>query len=76
MNLAAEAFSQFKKFSVWLLMSKQKGMFLGKKVLLNPTMKSKGKFNSQVGNTYYTQAFDSIAESLANSNGVPKLMLV
>ena len=38
-------------------------------------MKSKGKFNSHVGNTYYTQAFDSIAESLANSNGVPKLML-
>ena len=38
-------------------------------------MKSKGKFNSQVGNTYYTQAFDSIAESLANSNGVSKLML-
>ena len=36
MNLAAEAFSQFKQFSVWLLMSKQKGMFLGKKVLLNP----------------------------------------
>ena len=35
MNLAAEAFSQFKKYSVWLLMSKQKGMFLGKKVLLN-----------------------------------------
>ena len=36
MNLAAEAFTQFKKFSVWFLMRKQKGMLLAKKELLNP----------------------------------------